>query len=285
MTALAGYWALRSAEDPREKCERILRAQRIYAPDPAAVRSDGSIALGRRLFRTLPEDIHDRGPVVGGGGRWTLVADVRLDDRESLCTALGIDAPTAERLADSAVVMRAVERWGDAAIPRLIGDFAIALWDRDRERLHLARDFLGQRPLHFHSASGFVAFSSMPKGLLGLPDVPTGPDELAVAEFLALIPEKRDASFFKGVKRVQPGEVVTFTASEFTCTRYWRYEPTPLRLKTRKTMPKRYASNWTALCSPACGEAVERLPPTLVAASTAPQLPRRQPGYWMRRER
>lgn len=210
----------------------MLRAQSLYAPDPAAIRCDGAMALGRRLFPTLPEDRYDHGPVVGGGGRWTLVADLRLDDRDSLCAKLGIDREEAATLADSAVVMRGIERWEEATFSKLVGEFAIALWDRDRESLTLARDFLGNRPLHFHRSADFIAFASMPKGLLALPEVPTGPDEQTLAEFVALIPLKGSGSFFRGAERVLPGELVRLTRTHIARTRHWNFEPRPLNLRS-----------------------------------------------------
>src|SRR4051794_9336516 len=113
MTALAGFWATDGAADPATTCERMLKAQQVYAPDPLILRSDGEVALGRRLFKLLPEDASDRGPVEGHGGRSLLVADARIDNRADLCAALGVGAEEATRLADSAIIMRALERWGE----------------------------------------------------------------------------------------------------------------------------------------------------------------------------
>ncbi|MEA3051683.1 MAG: hypothetical protein QOG72_586 [Sphingomonadales bacterium] len=231
MTALAGYWALGNADEPLGRCERMLRSQQVYAPDPPASWSGGDIALGRRLFSTLPEDRYDRGPVTGGGGRWTLVADVRLDNRPELCASLGLEPARASILSDSAVVMAAVERWADEAIQHLVGDFALALWDRDRARLLLVRDFLGQRPLHYHRGAGFFAFASMAKGLHALPEIPPAPNERAVAAFVALMPESGSETFFAGVEKVRPGHAVTITRDGLHSERWWRPPLRDLGLK------------------------------------------------------
>lgn len=222
MTALAGYWAFGGGDEPSGRCDRMLRAQQIYAPDPPAAWSGGDIALGRRLFSTLPEDRFDRGPVTGGGGRWTLVADVRLDNRAELCAALGIDPARAAILADAAIVMAAVERWEDDTVERLYGDFALALWDRDRARLLLARDFVGQKPLYYHRGNGFFAFASMAKGLHALPEIPPAPDCETVAAFVALMPETGSETFFAGIQKVLPGHVVIVTREGVRSERWWR---------------------------------------------------------------
>jgi asparagine synthase (glutamine-hydrolysing) len=232
MTALAGYWAFGGADEPRGRCDRMLKAQQIYAPDRPAAWSGGEIALGRRLFATLAEDRHDRGPVTGGGGRWTLVADVRLDNRPELCATLGIEPGRAAILADAAIVMAAVERWEDQAIDRLYGDFALALWDRDRERLLLARDFLGQKPLHYHRGNGFFAFASMAKGLHALPEIPPAPNCEAIGAFVALMPETGSETFYAGIAKVLPGHVVVVTRDGDRSERWWRPERKDPGLKT-----------------------------------------------------
>ena len=182
--------------------------------------TQGPIALGRRLFPTLPEDRFDKGPLVGGAGRWTLVADVRLDARDELRSELGLTSGEVKELSDAALVMRAIERWQQHAITKLIGDFALILWDSQEERLVLARDFLGNRPLHFCEATSFLAVASMPKGLHVLPELPRDPDEQSVARFLAMLPEHGRRSFYKRVRRVLPGEIVDFSPAGRSARQY-----------------------------------------------------------------
>jgi asparagine synthase (glutamine-hydrolysing) len=231
MTALSGFWSIRNPIDPARACERMLAAQAVYAPAAPVCARAGDIALGRRLFALLPEDRYDRAPQRGGGERWTLVADLRLDNRGELCEQLGIDAGEARSLSDAAILMRALERWEHRAAERLLGDFAFAAWDRDEDRLILARDFLGNRPLHFHRGDGFFAFASMAKGLHALPQVPYAPDESAMRDFLALVPDSGKGSFFAGIEKVPQGHQCIVTRSGLSCRRFWNPSAEPLRLK------------------------------------------------------
>ena len=137
-----------------------------------------------------------------------LVADARLDNREELCEALGYPpggGPGADRRGDPAAGARAVGRSRGRAPG---GDFAFAFWDSGGERLLLARDFLGQQPLHYARRDGFFAFASMPKGLHALRRNTARADREAVASFLALIPEDGSETFFKGIEKVRAGEIV-----------------------------------------------------------------------------
>ena len=232
MTALAGFWARHGGARAHEDCEKMLNAQRIYGTGRGALWQDAGLALGRRLTPALPEDKWDNGPVTGGGGRWTLIADVRLDDRAELGAELGIGGEEAALLSDSALVMKAIERLGEEkAIARLIGDFALALWDRDRQQLLLARDFLGQRPLFYSQGPSFFAFSSMVKGLHALPQVPKAADEETVGHALALM-HRDNHSLYAGIKRVLPGELCAVAADRVQRRRVWTFDREPLRLKT-----------------------------------------------------
>lgn len=228
MTALAGYWNFGGGAAARP-CARMLQAQTVYAPDAPSTWSGGQIAMGRRLWTLLPEDRFDRGPIVSAAG--TLIADVRLDDRAGLADMLGIRQADAARLSDAGLVMKALERWGEAAVERLYGDFAFAWWDAAKERLVLARDILGQKPLHYHRGDDFFAFASMPKGLHCLPDVPYAPDRGTIANFLVLMPETGNETFFERIEKVPAGVVAIVTRGGGIGTRsYWLPEPPELRL-------------------------------------------------------
>src|SRR5688572_25141944 len=129
MTAIAGYWSLDQRPDCAAQVERMLKSLQIYGPQAPALASDGAIALGQRLFGLFPEERRKRPVAAGAGGATLLVADARLDNREELFEALGIPAGEGRGLTDAAIILRALERWDEAAVERLQGDFAFAFWD------------------------------------------------------------------------------------------------------------------------------------------------------------
>jgi len=222
MSAIAGVWNFDDKPDAAARCGRMLAAQAIYGPHAVAQWSDGPFALGRCLFRLVPEDAHDRQPLIGFGGRAVLVADVRLDNRDELIAALAIPLDRACQLCDAAILLAACERWQDDVVDHLVGDYAFALWDQGRRSLTLARDFLGQRPLYYHCGKNFFAFASMPKGLHALAEIPYAADEERAAEFLLLLPPAGTQTFFKHIERVEPGHIVTVTSGGITSRCYWQ---------------------------------------------------------------
>lgn len=225
MTAIAGLWRFDGKPDAGDSCRRMLASQQIYGPHGTRQWDEGDVALGRNLYRLLPEDSFDRQPLIGAAGRYVLAADLRLDNREELGAKLGIADSEARTLPDAALLLESWQRWQEGAFEHLLGDYAFALWDGAERRLILARDPLGVRPIHYHAGKDFFAFASMPKGLHALPEIPYGPDEVRVAEFLALFPEYGSRSFFKDVCRVEPGHFTTVSAQGISHRRHW--EPAP----------------------------------------------------------
>ncbi len=221
LTAVGGLWIWGASLSPALACQRILAAQRVYGGHGDAISDLGPIAIGRSLFEKVPNDKFDRGPVSGGGGRWHMTGSIRIDNRAEIAAALCIDASALVTLSDCHLAMRAWERWQEACLPRLYGDFALVVWDAREAHLVLARDPLGGFPLHYHMGSGFLAFSSMPKGLHALPDIPRGPDAQRLAEDLALLPHVGTRSYFVGIDRVEPAHFVRIKRGQVHASRYW----------------------------------------------------------------
>lgn len=188
------------------------RALAIYGRDRIALWNGDEVALGVCLARLLPEDRYDRQPLAGAGGRFRLLADVRLDNRPELADELGIPSHDARGMADADLVLAAWEAWQEGAVGRLVGDFALAIWDAECRQLHLARDAMGQRPLFYHRGEEVFAFASMVKGLHALPNVPKAPDLQTLRDYIALAPHRGPGSLFAGVNRVEPGSLVTLHA-------------------------------------------------------------------------
>lgn len=233
MSAICGFWAWGSKSPAGPLCRDMLGAQKPYGPHRNAVWSEGDIAIGHALYALLPEDRFDRQPLPGGGGRYVLAADVRLDNREELAERIGGDAARSPGTrSDSALLLCAIERFGPSAIDLLLGDFAFALWDAKERTLLLARDPLGQRPLYFHAGKASFAFASMPAGLHALPGLTPAPNHTRVAEWIGVVPYLGDAAYYEGLRRVEPAHVVTVSREGVASRKYWRPERHDLGLRS-----------------------------------------------------
>src|SRR5439155_27261147 len=123
---------------------------------------------------------------------------------------------------DTEVILRAYEVWGDAAVERLRGMFAFAIWDGPRRRVLLARDPLGVKPLYYtRTSDGLVLFASEIRALLTWPGVRVEVEADAVWDYLGqrYVPGPR--TIFKGIQKLQPGHLATVERGELRVRRYW----------------------------------------------------------------
>ncbi len=151
-----------------------------------------------------------------------VVADARLDHRAELRRALGRVEWLREPASDAALILAGYERWREALVERLHGDFAFAIWIRGERRVFAARDPFGARPFFYTASPLRFCFASEPKQLLVLPGVPVEPDARSVAEFLADRMGAGRRTFFRGIDRLRAGHALRADAHEAVQERYWR---------------------------------------------------------------
>ncbi len=228
MSAIAGVWSFGGEARATALCGHLLEAQEVYGPHESDSRTEGDYAAGRCLYRLLPEDAFDRQPVTSDDGRFLLVADLRIDNRDELFSDLSLGTPAGSRLSDSGLLLHAWLAWGRDLPARMIGDFAFALWDRQERSLWLVRDTGGERPLHYRQGDGFFAFASMPLPLARLPGTAFDVDEERIAGFVADLPSGGRRSFFAGVSLLEPGHCALVTQAGIAVERYWEPSRRPL---------------------------------------------------------
>ena len=226
MTLLAALWHFDGRSADARACKAMLRAQSANHGSPV-VRAEDGLVMGT-------SGSAEAGPIYSQSSTFALLADIRLDNRTDFLPALGLTPAEAALLSDARLLLHCFERWGTQVIDRLVGDFAILLWDRKSSRLSLARDFAGQRPLHFHEGKGFVAVSSMARGLHALDFVPRGVNETRLFELLAGLPHGDRETCFKEIQRVEPGELLTFSPGAHSARSFWNPPTSEIRLASHQ---------------------------------------------------
>lgn len=234
MSAIAGLATRDDSPMIARTCAQMLAAQQIYGPDGSTVRSGGGgAALGRALALCVPQDKLDAQPISIGDGRYTLVADCRIDNRDELADMLDLRSH-AERMSDAAFVAAAFERWEAKSFDRLRGDFAVAVWD-DRERNWiLVRDVFGNAPLFFHQSAELTAIASMPQGLNALAALPGRPDTDFIAQTLRTLSMHGAGSHWQGIQRVMPGHLAILGFDGVTQRPFWTAPTGTLKLRDRR---------------------------------------------------
>ncbi len=198
-------------------------------PDPAALAGMAEALAHRNAAEGLSALI-DRNP------RRSVVLGASLVDRAS-GVALALDgtilnaAELRAQLArhgyaftgesDAEVLLRAYQYWDKEVVKQLRGAFAFALWDARKDRLMLARDRFGQKPLYLAQAGGALCFASEIKALARLPGVAAEVDVGGIADYLALGYVRGPRTLLAGVRKLSPGTYALWQLGSLREARYW----------------------------------------------------------------
>jgi asparagine synthase (glutamine-hydrolysing) len=142
--------------DPSVLAALGTRLERL-GPDGGREVIDGSIGMSYRAFHTNAESRREHQPHCWGH-QMMLCWDGRLDNRDELKAFLRDDLRGEDT--DAAIVMAAYRRWGQLSIGKLVGDFALAIWDKRDHAVWLARDLAGTRTLYYHVDSERAVWST-----------------------------------------------------------------------------------------------------------------------------
>jgi len=214
----------RDAPDP-ELVEDMNAAILHRGPDHGAVAPYGRCVLGYRRLSIIDLETGDQ-PVASETGEVVAVFNGELYNFRALRRELEAKGHRIAGSGDSPLIPHAYEEWGPGFATHLEGMFAIALWDRGAERLVLARDRLGKKPLCYAwLPDGRFAFASETKALLRLRDLPRELDLAQIDAYLALQYVPR--SGLAAVERVPPASVCVLERGRLRAERYWTPRPAP----------------------------------------------------------
>jgi asparagine synthase (glutamine-hydrolysing) len=207
----------------------------------AAVHTDAGLAMA---CSTAPiwEDAGSLQPPRPSAAGCVLTWDGRLDNRDDLLARLR-DSPMGDT-SDAAIALAAFERWGIDALRAFVGEWSAAIWDGSRRVLHLARDYMGVRPLYYRASEQSVMWST---SLGELVDRASCYDALS-EEFVAGFMTGRfstDVTPYESVRAVPTATCVSFSPSGVeTRQRFWRLEAGVVRFKDRRTYEEQLCALW-----------------------------------------
>lgn len=221
MCGIAGYagWR-RDAVDAEATLATMCAAILHRGPNEEGHHAGDGVALGMRRLSVIDVSGGSQ-PISNEDGTVHVVFNGEIYNHHALRDRLAPRHVLRSR-ADTEVLVHLYEEHGAAMVHHLRGMFAFAIWDDAASRLTVARDRLGIKPLYYWVTDDGVAFASELRSLLALEEFPREIDSGAVQEYLALGYVPDPSCIFKGVRKLPPGHVLTWSAaSGVQIQRYW----------------------------------------------------------------
>jgi asparagine synthase (glutamine-hydrolysing) len=222
MSVQFGRWNPDGKPIDREYLERAETLLTPYGPDDHGSYSKGSISIIYRAFHTTRESRDERQPYVMASGA-VLTWDGRLDNRTELICELH-DLVATKSPTDVEVVAAAYEGWGSGCCAKLIGDWALSVWDPRNRSLTLAKDPIGVRHLYYLSDDHQVTWSTILDALVLLSGRTFVLCEEYVAGWFSHFPANHLTPYI-GIHAVLPSCSVLIKDGQIRIQKYWDFDP------------------------------------------------------------
>lgn len=182
---------------------------------------EAGIALGHRRLSIIDLTVKGHQPMASPSGRYVAVFNGEIYNFKELRRNLVTDSELRGN-SDTEVMLAAIEEWGlETAVRKFVGMFAIAIWDRKDQRLHLVRDRIGEKPLYYGWSQDVFLFGSELKALCAFRNFSPiiSRDVLALYMSLSYVPAPY--SIYEGIYKLEPGEIRTIEDNGECSTEYY----------------------------------------------------------------
>lgn len=161
-------------------------------------------------------------PMLSDDGRIALVFNGEVYNFQAKRAELERQGVRFRTRSDTEVLLKLYERYGHECLRNIKGMFAFGIWDENKQRLMLARDRAGEKPLYYtHLRDGNLLFASELKAILKHPAISRDIDPKALDDYLTYLYIPGAKTIFRGISKLQPGERLQWCNGAISIDRYW----------------------------------------------------------------
>jgi asparagine synthase (glutamine-hydrolysing) len=201
--------------------ERMTATLSHRGPDGVGYHCEGPVALGHRRLSIIDVDGGAQ-PMANEDGSIWVSYNGELYNEFALRRELEAKGHRYRTVSDTESLVHLYEEEGLDFVRRLNGMFALALWDRNRSRLVLARDRMGQKPLFYgRLPGGGLAFGSEPKAVLSHPEIGRALDPGGLARYLFYEYVPAPDSIWQSLRKLPRAHVLAWESGTVQVRRYW----------------------------------------------------------------
>jgi asparagine synthase (glutamine-hydrolysing) len=223
MCGIAGQVRADGVPVEEDVIARMCAAQEHRGPDSRGLHVSRAVGLGIQRLRVIDLDTGDQ-PIYNEDGSIVVVLNGEIYNYAELRQELLRAGHKLATNGDTEVIAHLYEEHGVDCVSRLQGMFCFALWDSRRQRLFIARDRVGKKPLFYSFRGGVLSFASELGALIQDPGVPRDVDPEAIDAYLAYGYVPAPMSAFRGVHKLPPAHLLVYQEAALTIERYWRLD-------------------------------------------------------------
>ncbi len=221
MSVQFGRWNFDGRPVDPDYLQRAKALLAPYGPDDSGSYFNGNIGILYHAFHTTKESRRETQPYIAPPGA-VITWDGRLDNRADLIRELGGFLTISST--DVSVVAAAYERWGTDSFARLLGDWALSIWNLRDRSLILAKDAIGTRQLYYSLKKYEVSWSSILDPLVLLAGKTFALQEEYIAGWLSFFPATHLTPYV-GIHSVPPCSSVLIREGKHAVSKYWDFDP------------------------------------------------------------
>ncbi|HRH39328.1 MAG TPA: asparagine synthase (glutamine-hydrolyzing), partial [Flavobacteriales bacterium] len=224
MCGIAGSYQIDTSKPATgDRISAALRCIAHRGPDDEGVYTTGSAILGHRRLSIIDTSSGGHQPFTDDGGRYTIVFNGEVFNYKELRAKLEADGHLFRSSSDTEVALRLFTLKGPSFLHDLNGFFALAIHDKERDELFVARDRFGVKPLLWCEHDGRFLFASEMRALLAL-GAPREIDTVSLRMYFTHYYIPAPFSMLKGVNKLKPGYSATVNSAGVTVQRWYNAE-------------------------------------------------------------
>lgn len=226
MCGIAGAFNTLGQPVPDLVVRKMSAAMAHRGPDDSGWYCDGPIGLAHQRLAIIDLSPAGHQPMSNETGDVIVTYNGEIYNFQKLRLELEALGHRFHSQSDTEVIVHAYEEWGDACVERFNGMFAFGLYDTRQQRLLLARDRYGIKPLYWHFGKGWLLFASEIKAILEHPAVSRAVCYPALNEYFTFQNTLSDLTLFEGVRLLPAGCVLSLSLNNPhpQIKRYWDYD-------------------------------------------------------------
>jgi asparagine synthase (glutamine-hydrolysing) len=231
MCGIAGLILADGRTVDRDVIVSMTETLRHRGPDGSGVFVEKNVGLGHRRLAVIDTSEAANQPLFNEDGSIAVVFNGEIYNFQKIREELIGKGHRFSTRSDTEVLLHSWEEYGPECLDHLRGMFAFCIYDSKKGVAFLARDRLGKKPIFYSCGSGFFAFASEVKALVGLPHIDKGLDPTAVVQFTTYGYSLGERTIYRGIRKLPPGhyaKVEIRTAQPVPqIKRYWEFSVAP----------------------------------------------------------